>query len=78
MKAKFKEATWRKSDKIQKNDTKKAMFFRNMQVVRRAHTRKLKAHINVPSKNTFCTYMYFFITTGWRKKTGLVTFGFGI
>src|SRR6218665_1780425 len=26
------------------------------QVVRRAHTRKLGVHINVPSKNAFCTY----------------------
>jgi len=26
------------------------------QVVRQAHTRKLRVHKNVPSKNVFCTY----------------------
>ena len=30
-------------------------------VMRHAHTRKLGAHINVPSKNVFCTYFIHFI-----------------
>ena len=31
------------------------------QVMRRAHTRKLGAHLNVSSKNPFCTYFIFVI-----------------